>query len=270
MAFSKGGSSQAFGLNSIQRDCTGADFVMGDLTLHRTWNVDPEGYLVGVSHPTRWTPGINMAVCGSCGAKNIRTPDSTHYCNHDTAGFYAYHDGNEVYSGDVYGIIKAYGLTTVGRKGVRAEKAEIVALYDPTYVKPKNAEPVEKPKVRLKPHDWLSKKMWPSDKAADTWGFGVGLAFILICCWAIPFGFVTGIFSALYLAAVLLPLAAISINAELAAAKRIPPKPSSFSSQSISRRAAFVDWEGVHKRYPDVLYYNDRAEMLAAHPLNKE
>ena len=60
-----------------------------------------------------------------------------------TCGIYAYHDKNSLADsavasaedlppgGAVYGLVKAYGFVTVGTKGLRAEKAQIVALTLP-------------------------------------------------------------------------------------------------------------------------------------------
>lgn len=246
----------------VQGECSGPDFAMGELIVHRTWVQRYDGMLTGVAHKEAWYPGVNTAKCMSCHSTDIRKPDRRTGCNHDTAGFYAYHDGNKVYDGSVYGIIKAYGLTTVGKKGVRAEKAEIVAIYDPTYVPPQQ-DTGKRKGPRLKPHDWLSKQMWRNDKIADAWGFGVGLVLIMLMCFAVPFGLNAGQPVLFGVGLLLAPFAALSINAEWAASKRLPKR-------SVNQHADLVDWEAIHRLYPDVLYYNDKAEMLAAHPLNKE
>jgi hypothetical protein len=155
-------------VNSTQRECSGPEFAVGSLRGVRTWSVDRLGRLTGVSYTQVWTPGENTASCrigdlgglstsgqiirtvsplddpvvqtmrslayamaANAGASS-KTRESCSRLSPDcTCGFYAYHDGVADYHPISYcieGIIDGYGLTTVGTRGFRCEKARIVAL----------------------------------------------------------------------------------------------------------------------------------------------
>lgn len=151
-------------MNSTQRECSGPEFAVGSLRGVHTWSVDRLGRLVGISYPQVWTPGENVATCrlneiSALSAAQIATAgypsrdpamqviQSFQYATGAytktirekcerlspdcTCGFYAYHDGVADYhpiSCCIEGIIDGYGLTTVGTRGFRCEKARIVAL----------------------------------------------------------------------------------------------------------------------------------------------
>lgn len=144
-----------------------ADSIVGA----RHFDVDSLGRLCGVTHAAVWRPGVNEARCRKgepvqyamggalygLSPQSRRTlaqlaqwqsatitvePDTEPDAVEDThavaskdcaCGFYAYTDTDLGYSrpGRVVGIIRGTGVATVGTRGFRAERAEIVALVDP-------------------------------------------------------------------------------------------------------------------------------------------
>lgn len=137
--------------------------VAGSLIGTRSFRVDKLGRLTGVSHREVWRPGLNEAECrkgsgwnlgGSIGngatfyyyggpSGTVRVtaePDLKDEKPHQVAsldcacGFYAYTDtaSNPHHEeGNVLAVVEASGVATVGTRGFRAEKAEIVALIAP-------------------------------------------------------------------------------------------------------------------------------------------
>lgn len=104
------------------------EFVMGEVYGLRSWNVDELGRLRGVHyrHPVR--PGENIARCGD--HMDSYPIDKKHDMTNCSCGFYAYFADEEhprAY-GSVFGVIRAYGRTTIGTSGFRAEKMNVVAL----------------------------------------------------------------------------------------------------------------------------------------------
>lgn len=101
----------------------GADFAVGEVTGQRSFRVDDAGRLTGVAYNGyRWRPGENVAHCGYADKEGI--------CGRVRCGcgFWAYHEGSVWQETPAYGVIRGYGKTTIGTKGFRCEKAEIVAL----------------------------------------------------------------------------------------------------------------------------------------------
>lgn len=109
----------------------------------RSWRVHADmGWLYGIVHPQRWLPGVNEAKCG----KANRLPCVCNTCEPEKAppkhrvaslgcscGFYAYFDTEQnTHHRDccVVGLIKGWGLMSVGERGFRCEKAQILALID--------------------------------------------------------------------------------------------------------------------------------------------
>lgn len=80
-------------------------------------------------------------------------------------GFWAYFDGSDDFSDDdnVTGIIRGEGVVTVGSKGFRAERAEVVALVDPS--DRWAGEPAEDKRPNL----WDRWSDWIYDKAYGSW-----------------------------------------------------------------------------------------------------
>lgn len=140
------------------------DFAVGQLYGLRVWKMDERGRLRAkhVSHAPAWRPGLNMATCerddyalgGWLAPASLRAffdppkkepaePAPAKERRHQVpvedcgCGFYAYTgtDRPEISdrkSEDVVGVIRGTGRTLIGTHGFRCEKAEIVALLDPT------------------------------------------------------------------------------------------------------------------------------------------
>lgn len=138
--------------------------VAGSLIGTRSFRVDKLGRLTGVTHREVWRPGLNVAECrkgqGSLGAymsggtfyytfsttaaPKITLPTEPKSENEEphqvasldcACGFYAYTDDEanpHHEDGNVLAVVEASGVATVGTRGFRAEKAEIVALIAPS------------------------------------------------------------------------------------------------------------------------------------------
>lgn len=130
-------------------------FVAGSLNGVRAFSVDRLGRLTGVCYHTAWKPGENVATCAqTAGDASYRydvgglimssripihglptVPAAPHHVaiKNCSCGFHAYFDGTNDYAGEdsITGVIEGYGHVTVGAKGLRCEKAKIVALVVP-------------------------------------------------------------------------------------------------------------------------------------------
>lgn len=153
--------------NSLQDLCSGPEFAIGEMYAIRQFRsrLDSDGKLVltAVMHEEAWTAGVNHASCvanatsitkevyaalsllseeqrDSHGIK-ISAEKSTYSLSHAdsvipkpdcTCGYYAYHDldalEDNAYSADWTGVVRVEGRIVIGEKGLRAERAEIVAL----------------------------------------------------------------------------------------------------------------------------------------------
>lgn len=105
----------AYGGNS---DCVGDRWNMTIEPFYgvRSWKRDKYGRLVSPQQEFLWKPGVNTA-----------DGDIAY-----GAGFFSYHDKpHPTWEGKVKGIVKCTGKVTVGSRGMTAEKAEIVAYYEP-------------------------------------------------------------------------------------------------------------------------------------------
>lgn len=149
--------------------------VAGSLIGTRSFRVDKLGRLTGVTHREVWKPGVNTAECRkgmglTWNMGGLITPATLyHYLGGGTVvpdvkakpevepgpdeaphqvaslgcacGFYAYTD-NEANphheDGNVLAVVEASGVATVGTRGFRAEKAEIVAFVAPGRPKVRN------------------------------------------------------------------------------------------------------------------------------------
>jgi hypothetical protein len=135
------------------------DFAMGEVYGLRMWKMDKYGRLRARNWDTAppWRPGVNVAKCVERPEDNwslsinaissvmgVQYPREPKKPKHETpaescaCGFYAYtdelHAETQPYKHQkvILGIIKGTGRTLLGTKGFRCEKAEIVALRDPT------------------------------------------------------------------------------------------------------------------------------------------
>lgn len=138
-------------------------FTLGSLTGIRSFRVDHYGRLKASQFEVVWTPGEMVGRCLKGQGSSLST--ITFYLTSDltrpsaapppppppkehragvkdcTCGFYAYFDNgpNSYHHGaNVLGLIEGYGVTTVGTRGFRSEKARIQALI----IKPKKASPL--------------------------------------------------------------------------------------------------------------------------------
>lgn len=133
------------------------DFAVGEVYGLRMWRMDHLGRLRARNwhNAEPWRPGVNVAKCvskpddggwafhmlmgGPPPKEQPKPPHETpsESCN---CGFYAYTDSCHAetvsyrQNGDhvILGIVKGTGRTLIGTQGFRCEKAEIVALRDPT------------------------------------------------------------------------------------------------------------------------------------------
>lgn len=109
---------------STHDECTGDEYPLAIGTMRglRTWEYQPySGCLHSVTYTYVWKPGNNLAFCATTRHGRCKRE----YCG---CGFWAYHDGSEYPCGNVTGVIDAWGPTTVGTKGFRAQNAKILAL----------------------------------------------------------------------------------------------------------------------------------------------
>ena len=122
----------------------------GTLLVHRGWNVREGGFLAAYSAPYVWERGVNEAVCKAYiqGIDHRKAP-----VTHCTCGFYGLYVPNAVDNVDVRGVVEVSGRVILGTRGVRAQKAKIVALatVNPTI------------KARYRGVDYFD---WPSDMIA--------------------------------------------------------------------------------------------------------
>lgn len=146
---------------------TAFDLAIGEVFGIRAWKIDKHGRLraLHVNGANAWRPGVNVAECrrsddpfgaiyasiqyhsislttGSVKPEKPKEPEKPQ--PHDIpvegcrCGFYAYtdvkHEENKADAENRYilGVIKGTGRTLIGSRGFRCEKAEIVALLDPT------------------------------------------------------------------------------------------------------------------------------------------
>ena len=135
----------------MTNEFSGYEYGVGTIRGLRSFNVDQQGRLRGITFPAVWRPDVNTAKCGlstdgggmSYATKVIATDATTDgRCDNPEhgCGFWAYHDGSVYHTGDVHAVVEGSGKTTVGTRGFRCEKARIVALYVPQKAEPKAAE----------------------------------------------------------------------------------------------------------------------------------
>lgn len=152
---------------SSMRDFGGGQLVVGAAYSKRCWqlvddSLDGQLTLYSVTHVFRWHPGVNHAEC-----YEEAHPVGYKGC---TCGFYSYwYDKENEYVGLGYveGIIRSTGHVTAGSHGLRSEKAEIVALIEPSF----RREPPEPPKKSL----WARFMEW-----VDRHGDGVFISGIAV------------------------------------------------------------------------------------------
>jgi hypothetical protein len=144
---------------------TGRLLAMGSVTGQRKFGIDRLGRLTSYYRGIPFKPGVNEAEClaseyGSLTSwsvmigtgqisvdpykiAGIDPPEKPRLKPHDvgavgcTCGYYAYlhdeHDWDQYTSG-IYGIIEGWGVCSVGDRGFRASRAQLVAIVKPKWV----------------------------------------------------------------------------------------------------------------------------------------
>lgn len=128
---------------------SGSGFSAGAVQGARAWNIDDDGWLVGVMRPQVWVPGENHAECRRFVLPPVRSviingssvpvtvspgrvsvEPAEHPIQDCGHGFYAFYEGSNDYGrpARVSGVIQGYGKTVIGSRGFRCMKARILAI----------------------------------------------------------------------------------------------------------------------------------------------
>jgi hypothetical protein len=117
----------------------------------------------------QWSDGTTETIDGKLKYQTVETSQTHEVPDENcTCGFYAYSSReNDGHTGaqNVGGIIKGYGRTLIGPKGFRCEKAEIVALIDPTRGGERNSAE-RRNRLKLLQHVYPDVTILPSWQAA--------------------------------------------------------------------------------------------------------
>lgn len=123
----------------VREHFEGAGFTIQPVYGARAFDINPEGYLMGITYQVRWPVGPHHASCCRTGCpkpEDLIPPDhKLGECERGNGhGFYGYFDGSNNYRniGRVEGIIRGIGETVIGSRGFRTSTAEIVALFVPS------------------------------------------------------------------------------------------------------------------------------------------
>jgi hypothetical protein len=162
-------------------------------------------------------------------------------------GFYAYHDDSDNpyhQPGNVLGIVRGEGVATVGSRGFRCERAEVVALVDP--------DPAGSVMATVREAWDCWSLFWDRHDGASI-PVGVGSVF------ATAFG-IGAAFAGPQWLAILIPLALIGLSVI----------PASFHGITVRYRSrtAPVDMTLVRRNYPDVPVYRSLDAAVRDFPLS--
>lgn len=117
----------------------------------------------------QWSDGTTETIDGRLQYQEIVQTQAHEVPNENcTCGFYAYNSReNDQHSQAQFvgGVIKGYGRTLIGPKGFRCEKAEIVALIDPTRGGKRNSAE-RRERLKLLQHVYPDVPILPSWQAA--------------------------------------------------------------------------------------------------------
>lgn len=250
----------------------GRPFVAGSLTGLRSFRIDALGRLTGVTYPKVFKPGENVGHCAAGGEMQMslsRAIIRNFYWSIGEArvasnpsdapvslvkqpkhrvgqldcgcGYYAYFDrGNNPHhqAGQVLGVIEGYGVTTVGSRGFRAEKARLLALIHPR----RSGWPLDRIAARFNPDSIVSP-------LALTGG-------VLGVAWTIYAAVVAiGAFGLVALPTVLAPL--------LSGLLGYLPIRGIYVDEAAKRAQLAL----LRRNYPDVPVYRTVRAALRAHPL---
>ncbi len=255
----------------------------GDITGVRAFRVDSLGRLTGYTHRTVFKPGINEAACERDSISDIyhrmwqvggsfmpspappaalsadavkskrSTPEHTVAGQKCSCGFYAYVDGSNDYAevGEpvVTGIIRGTGVCTVGSRGFRASKAELVALVMPS--RPRSTESL-----------WHRFCGRVARNGAVAVGFALpafilSLSFGLVGLGETPWAALLFIISAI--SAIVLRASFVGIDVEL------DRKYGRNGHGAVTAEQLAM----VRRNYPDVPVYGSLSEAKAAHPITQ-
>lgn len=127
----------------------GFELALGSVFAVRWFRPDQYGRLHAVNHKFVWKPGENVARCqreeggwfttglsfnilGYSSSTNVIVAEEEVAKDNCSCGFYAFaegcDDGGYFTEGGVRGVIECYGRTILGTRGLRCEKARVVAV----------------------------------------------------------------------------------------------------------------------------------------------
>lgn len=223
---------------SYNTECGGqTDFelVVGEgVYATRSWTRDGLGRLVSPTRHHVWKPGENVS---------------------DGHGFYAYTD-NPTFEGEVKGVILASGKVTYGTRGCIAEKATIVAIYDPhnfSFAPLKN----------LRKLGAIIAHKYGSDRESSV-GIIAHIATIIASTYSLVFGVVMAFGATTLLSTVLFGLlAAVGLVLAFSMIMTVG-----------MTKANYQEWTGqtdgvypLKELYPDVKFFSNKKKMLRKYGL---
>lgn len=247
---------------------------LGSLHGVRVWRPTADGTLTGWTFQQEWEPGQNLSVCRRTGLlgwqrASTRNPNLPAEASEDRrcsgvaascgCGFWAYYTETPEFTlSGVVGVIEAYGKTTLGSKGFRAEKAKIVALAFPKVGRMRRL--LHKAAEWTFAHGTLSQVIAPVTALAGVvpvvvfmhgWlAWVVGLAVSIACGLNAGFLYVLG--ERRWVTRV-----GQRIHYDEVAREGVPYA----QTEEVEAK--------VRARYPDVPVYDSVEAMLAAHPLSE-
>lgn len=268
------------GIDGFDGKSVDVDFAVGSVLGTRSFGVDEEGYLTGITFKKRHLPGENVAECSLCSIKEelnesvrrlkqfidksgLEDVDGIEEepvptmaeCGH---GFWAYFDRKHDFGGigTVPGVIEGYGEVIIGEKGFRSSKSRVLALVDPTKDKTRG--------FAYHQHDMKYIGL----------AFFINLALFLLNLFngfngnSPSFSFAAITLFAMFL---LIPQGLETLRSlkVLKMVEEGKPVPEEYSSLASTYREEFQireKFDLVRKNYPDVRFFNSRKEMLKAFP----
>lgn len=274
------------GIDGFDGKSVDVDFAVGSIFATRSFNIDEEGYLTGITFGKRHLPGENIAECTTCDSYKAINRDmrelqkkmgdagilSSHLnkleelpepsmaeCGH---GFWAYFDKKDEFGGvgSVSGVVTGYGEVIVGEKGIRSSKSRVVALLDPTKDEERNLETRQ------------------GDMKYMMLAFFVNFALMFLNLFngfnGNPTGFAFAGFT--FIVMLLLVPQAISLVRAIKVLKMVQdgeeiPDGYEFLASAYRKDLELMErFALVRKNYPDVQFFESRKEMLNAFPQLKE
>jgi hypothetical protein len=262
----------------------GKALVAGEIVGMRAFKVRRDGTLMGPHTKYEWTPGENVAQCRLLG------PYCLGICHkHCGCGFYGYFYNQEnsyhgVLSGTVQAIIRATGTATVGTRGFRAERAEIVGLVAPTnetYDHARRAEELFGSPSFVPPQPKGLRKFWyrkllPWAYEHDLWPWAAFLIGLFSLCFIGPFlWWWLGVTAGATTMAGGLLLAILSAcvgvqSMDMAWMKFDPPSQmwqNDLTAHHVGNVLLPEVWEKVKQQYPTVPVFRTLEEAKAAIPM---